>query len=95
VTNGVKVDYGNGFTLDDGTVLTGQATATYSNVVITSTKISGTVTLALNNYTKNGGYATVTNITSSVNVNVSAQGKLTGDVTIKRERAPPRRGQRR
>jgi hypothetical protein len=82
VTNGVKVDYGNGFTLDDGTVLTGQATATYSNVVITSTKISGTVTLALNNYTKNGGYATVTNITSSVNVNVSAQGKLTGDVTI-------------
>ena len=81
VTNGVRIDFGGGYTTENGTVLTGQATLTYSGLVVTSTKVAGTVTAVLVNVTKNGGYATVQNLTANVDLNVTPAGRVSGDVT--------------
>ena len=82
VTGGVKVDYGSGFTMDDGTVLTGQVTATTSNLNVTATKVSGDYNLAFSNFTKNGGYATLQQTRLVFNLDTSPQGKVKGPMAI-------------
>jgi hypothetical protein len=82
VTNGVKVDYGNGFTMDNGTVLTGQVTATSTNLSVTSTKVTGTYAVHLTNFTKNGGYATIQDASVSFNLDTTSQGRVSGEVGI-------------
>ena len=89
VTNGVKVDYGNGFTKDDGTVLTGQVTATASNLNVTPTSVVVDYNLAFNNYTKNGGYATIQQARVVFNLEVSSQGKVKGNGAILGEGTSP------
>ncbi len=82
VTGGGKVDFGAGYTLDDGTVLTGSITATTSGVNATTSRVTGNYALTFNNFTKNGGYSTVQTVTGALDVNVSAAKKVVGNLTI-------------
>lgn len=82
VPNGIKINYGTGYRTLQGDVLTGTVTGTYSNFSATSTKVTGNYSLTFTNFTKNGGYATIQNVTGSANLNVSGTGKVSGDITI-------------
>jgi hypothetical protein len=82
VPGGGKVDFGTGYTLDDGSVLTGSITVTTSNLSVTSSRAAGNYALTFNNFTKNGGYPTVQTVTGGFDASVSATKKVVGDATI-------------
>lgn len=82
IANGLKLNYGSGYRTQQGDLLTGTVTGTYSNWSATSTKVTGNYNLVFTNFTKNGGYATIQNVTGSASLNVSNAGKVSGDITI-------------
>ena len=82
IPNGIKANFGTGTTLPNGNVLKGSATATYSNLVRTSSKVSLNFAASSTNLTKNGALLPLTSATGSVNINVDASGHLIGDTSV-------------
>jgi len=82
VPSGIRVSYGSGYRTQQGDLLTGTVTATYSNLSVTSSRVTGNYAATFSNFTKNDGYATIQTVSGAVDLNVTAAGKVSGSVTI-------------
>lgn len=81
IPNGVRWDYGSGYTTSQGT-FTGTVDLTYSNVQTSGNTISAQFNVQSTNFTKNGEVRPFDHATGTVSAQQGADGKTTGTVTL-------------
>jgi len=82
ISNGVRADWGSGVTLTDGSVLSGSATITYANPVVTATRVQGTLNVNVANIRLSGGVPQIPNVTVTGDLATDADHHVTGTVSI-------------
>jgi hypothetical protein len=89
VANGMKIDFGTGFTVGNGNVLAGSATVTFSNLVSSADQVSFDCSASFAGFRRNGALLPLDTASGSVNVTVSG-GHVVGDLTATGAGAEPR-----
>jgi len=78
---GIRADYGGHYVLDDGSVISGSLTLTYSNLVNTSSNFAFDYTLTQDEFGWKGSYAQVDLLNGAMNMSVDS-GHATGNITM-------------
>jgi len=81
LSDGVRLDYGSGYTLDSGTVVTGSAEIRVSKTVETSSRIAATVSVTTQGLTSDGEPIQVSSFAIGVDVNRRGDGTVYGTVS--------------
>ncbi len=78
---GLRITYGSGFNRRDGSVLKGTVTVDASGLVITSTRITGSLVVSSNSFSKNGKPVPLTTVTVAPDLTTDAH-QVYGSLTF-------------
>lgn len=82
VTNGILIDFGNGYITKNGSTMTGSIEITHSNVVRTGRRTTGNFALVAKNVHKDTKFMGDGSASGAVDLTSDANNKVTGDITI-------------
>ncbi len=81
IPNGIRIDFGDRFVLDDGSILSGSFRFTYRNLNLTSGHHSYDFSIDEEDAVWNGQYSEIDSVTGSVDVSIGS-GQMVGDATF-------------
>jgi hypothetical protein len=82
IPNGIAFDYGSGYVLDDGTVVSGQASVTFDELVNTADRLEVDGAATHQNLQVDGTFPLIDSITGSARLDVDDEGHVSGTYSV-------------